>query len=77
MGEEALHCAVRAERGARASAQAERVAERSGAKHYARLLILRICASCWHGMALCSSLLRAREAGVARAVPLACSCTFL
>ena len=84
MGEEALRCAVRAERGARASAQAERaaeraavrVAERSGAKRCARLLILRTCA-CWHGVALCSSSLRAREAGVACAAPLACSFTFL
>ena len=82
MGEEALRCAVRAERRARASAQAERaaeraaerVAERSGAKRCARLLILRTCACCWHGMALCSSSLRAREAGVACAAPLACSC---
>ena len=58
MGEEALRCAVRAERRARASAQAERAAERaaerSGAKRCARLLILRTCASRWHGMALCS-----------------------
>ena len=62
MGEEALRCAARAERRARSSAQAERaaeraaerVAERSGAKRCARLLILRTCASRWHGMALCS-----------------------